>query len=267
MPAWYYFCRPRSMSFHNLTNPLTPPYDLRPLLGLGHRFIPMPPISNGPRELISPHNKTATLRLLERSIRIRCFFADQPPADPHAANTQEYNPRMYIPSDWIPPVYTYPRIVNERMHHFAGAILNEYQPKRGRSNLLPYQRRALQWAQTQDDFVICLTDKNLGFCIMEKTQYIRRVRELLSDEDSYTRLEEDDARHTAAAVETDLRIWYRNFKHSLTREEKKFLTRHLNQVTDPFATFYILLKIHKTPIAQRAVVSYSCPALCLSGLV
>ena len=190
-------------------------------------------------------------------MRIRCFFADQPPADPHAADTQEYNPRMYIPSDWIPPVYTYPRIVNERMHHFAGAILNEYQPKRGRSNLLPYQRRALQWAQTQDDFVICLTDKNLGFCIMEKTQYIRRVRELLSDEDSYTRLEEDDARHTAAAVETDLRIWYRNFKHSLTKEEKKFLTRHLNQVTDPFATFYILLKIHKTPIAQRPVVSYS----------
>jgi hypothetical protein len=92
---------------------------------------------------------------------------------------------------------------------------------------------------------------------MEKTQYIRRVRELLSDEDSYTRLEEDDARHTAAAVETDLRIWYRNFKHSLTREEKKFLTRHLNHVTDPFATFYILLKIHKTPIAQRPVVSYS----------
>ena len=42
---------------------------------------------------------------------------------------------------------------------------------------------------------------NLSFCIMKKKQYIRQVHELLSDEDSYTRLEEDDAQHTAAAVE------------------------------------------------------------------
>ena len=68
---------------------------------------------------------------------------------------------------------------------------------------------------------------------------------------------EEDAHLSCAAVYAEIRQWLRQHCHSLTREEKKFLRRHLDSISDPFATFYILIKIHKTPIASRPVVSYS----------
>lgn len=261
MRAWYYFCRPRSLSFHNLTTTLSPPYDLGPLLGLGPKFIPTPRYSNGPWELDAFSNSKATLHRMERSLKIRCFFADQGD-DSDEENLPEdlpdqYNPRMYIASNFKPPIYTYPWIVQKRFHNFRTEITKAFRRQRGRSNLLPYQRRALQWAQTQDDFVVCLSDKNLGFCIMEKTQYIRRARALLDDPVSYTRLEEEDALFMASAVEAEIKQWIEKYKRVIDRSELKFLRRHLAGVKDPFAVFYILAKIHKDPIGQRPVVSYS----------
>ena len=255
------------MTFHDLTTNLTPSFDLRPLLGLGHKFIPTPRYSNGPRELFREYDRTTTLVRLERALRIRCFFADQeannanPIPDDNSVDDptpSDYNPRMYIQSTWMPPYFTYPGIVQNRMLNFSRGILAQFaHRKRGRSNLLPHQRRALQWAQTQDDFVIALTDKNLGFCIIEKRKYIERVRNLLSDANSYTRLTFEDATLAAAAVSANITEWLTDNKPFITKTEFTFIKRHLNRVTDPFAVFYPLFKIHKTPIATRPVVSYS----------
>ena len=255
------------MSFHNLTTELTPPFDLRPLLGLGHKFIPTPRYTNGLYEIASSDNPTATLHRLERALKIRCFFADQEAnqaeddevPEPNEDQVPEYNPRMYISSNWNPPKYTYPGIVQTRFRNFRLMMSRVFaiHRQRGRANLLPYQRRALQWAQTQDDFVICLTDKNLGFCILEKAQYVRRARSLLSDEASYTKMDELDAIGLAAYVKTQILHWIRDYRLVLTRDELKFLRRHLRMNTDPFAVFYILVKMHKNPIGQRPVVSYS----------
>ncbi|CAJ1951530.1 unnamed protein product [Cylindrotheca closterium] len=249
------------MTFHDLTTTLTPSYDLHPLLGLGHKFIPIPRYSNGPRELLRQFDRTTTLVRLDRAIRIRCFFADQHPtnANPETDNNtdRQYNPRMYVPSDWEPPRFTYPAIVQRRLNNFCNAILEKFVRRQGRSNLLPHQRRALQWAQTQDNFVIALTDKNLGFCIIEKREYIQRVRTLLSDVNSYTRLSHEDAILTAAAVQVEILEWIADNRVYLASDEIKFIKRHINRVKDPFAVFYPLFKIHKTPVATRPVVSYS----------
>ena len=66
-----------------------------------------------------------------------------------------------------------------------------------------------------------------------------------------------DARLYAAGVEADIHQWIRRYRNSLTRDEAKYLRRHLRQNQDPFATFYLLIKVHKDPIGQRPVVSYS----------
>ena len=42
MPAWYYFDRPTNLAFHDLTTS-SAPNNLRSLLGLGLKFIPVPP--------------------------------------------------------------------------------------------------------------------------------------------------------------------------------------------------------------------------------
>jgi len=256
------------MSFHNLCNELTPPLDLGPLLGLGHKFIPTPRYTNGIHEIANFNNSKATLPRFERSLQVRCFFADQregvvEPVEGDLVPDEgppTYNSRMYIPSQWKPPAWTYPQIVRNRFFNFRIAITRLFRMTRSRgyANLLPYQRRALQWAETQDDFVICLTDKNLGFCILEKAQYIRRARELLQDPNSYYRFEDElEAVLYAAGVSADIHNWIQRYRFSLTKEEAKYLRRHLRYNHDPFATFYLLIKVHKTPIGQRPVVSYS----------
>jgi hypothetical protein len=42
MPHWYYFNRPTHLSFHDFTTTIKPCQNLRRLLGLGHKFIPIP---------------------------------------------------------------------------------------------------------------------------------------------------------------------------------------------------------------------------------
>jgi hypothetical protein len=243
------------MAFHDLTTTLQPTYNLLPLLGLGSKFIPTPLFTHGARDLATPGDLTSTMFQFERALRILCFFADQ--GDTDEDEVDQYNPRMYIPSNWYPPQHTFPRIVQQRLDLFMSRILRLYKCRRSHNNLLPYQRRALRWLRTQDDFVIASCDKNLGPCILEKTQYISRVRGLLSNREAYLRLSEAEAHLQVGNLRTALHDWLHDYKHKLPKNEYAFLARHLKNCQHPFGAFYILLKIHKTPIAERPVVSFS----------
>jgi hypothetical protein len=236
------------MAFHDLTTTLQPTYNLLPLLGLGSKFIPTPLFTHGARDLATPGDLTSTMFQFERALRILCFFADQ--GDTDEDEVDQYNPRMYIPSNWYPPQHTFPRIVQQRLDLFMSRILRLYKCRRSHNNLLPYQRRALRWLRTQDDFVIASCDKNLGPCILEKTQYISRVRGLLSNREAYLRLSEAEAHLQVGNLRTALHDWLHDYKHKLPKNEYAFLARHLKNCQHPFGAFYILLKIHKTPIAE-----------------
>ncbi|CAJ1962577.1 unnamed protein product [Cylindrotheca closterium] len=164
IPSWYYFCRPQSMTFHDLTTTLTPSYDLCPLLGLGHKFIPIPQYSNGPREVLRQFDRTTNQHNTNAN------------PETETDTDRQYNHKMYVPSDWDPPRFTYPAIVQRRLNNFCNEILEEFVRRRGRSNLLPHQRRALQWAQTKDNFVIALTDKIWAFASLKNVNiYIEFV--------------------------------------------------------------------------------------------
>ena len=99
MSAFYYFNRPTNLAFHDLTSRLSPPKNLRSLLGLGLKFIPTPHVPTLSSTLFS--DKGAFPRL-HRSIDLRCFFIDSNHLDP-SQPSEGYNPRMYIPSEWKPP--------------------------------------------------------------------------------------------------------------------------------------------------------------------
>jgi hypothetical protein len=243
------------MAFHDLTTSLQPAYNLLPLLGLGSKFIPTPLFTHSARDLATPGDITSAMYQFERGLRLLCFFADQAATDDDEVN--DYNPRMYIPSNWCPPQHTFPGIVQQRLDNFKRSILRLYTRRRSRNNLLPYQRRALQWLRTQDDFVIASCDKNLGPCILEKSQYIDRVRGLLSNRDAYLRLSEAEAHLRVGTLRNALHNWITEYKQQLSKNEFAFLSRHFKNCQHPFGAFYILLKIHKTPIAARPVVSFS----------
>ena len=81
---------------------------------------------------------------------------------------------MYVRSNWNPPppppaLDTSTCCPKALLRQIVTYIRQTIQKKRmGKTNLLPYQIRALQLLQRQQDFLICPSDKNLGLAIIEQ---------------------------------------------------------------------------------------------------
>jgi hypothetical protein len=108
MPTFDYWNRPTKLASHDLTSQLTPLPNLRSLLGLGLKCIPMPFQTTRVSHLSKEGTGTA---YLERSLRIRCFFcAEGPPK-----TSTDYNPKLHVPSQWIPPDEYFPKMLPNRL--------------------------------------------------------------------------------------------------------------------------------------------------------
>lgn len=95
MPAWYYFDRPSHLAFHDLTTLVSPPKNLRSLLGLGLKFCPTP--------CYTTYNLNPTLNRFKRDLWLKTFFA----GNPLEAN-DTYTSKMYVKSSWTPPDWNIP---------------------------------------------------------------------------------------------------------------------------------------------------------------
>jgi hypothetical protein len=262
MPLFQYFNRPTNLAFHDLTSRLSPPQNLRSLLGLGLKFIPTPYKTTLSAKLRS--DKGAFPRL-HRTIDLRCFFIDSPPLDPNASS-MNYNPRMYIPSDWKPPFSLIPRPLSTRLSQFETTISSHFRClKPIRQNLLRHQRFALESLRSQKDFLVVQCDKNLGPAVIEREEYIRLAfRDHLSDASTYRYLDTASVAHTRHRLFSLLRQWLVRYRMSLSKAERTFLTRLESQCLDPFPYFYLTMKVHKTPLKTRPIVS--CTGSLLYGL-
>ena len=63
--------------------------------------------------------------------------------------------------------------MKERLDKFSTTLGKLFKKRMGKTNLLPYQTRALQLLQRQQDFLVCPCDKNLGPAIIERDDYIK----------------------------------------------------------------------------------------------
>jgi hypothetical protein len=254
MPPWYYFVRPTHLSFHDCTTTLPPPKNLRSLLGLGLKFIPTPRFTNYWSRLSDPDDDARTMPRFRRDFSLKHYFT----CDPSETPDDDYNPRMYIPSNWTPPPWSYSHDSRHRTFSFDHHIQAAFRKRRGKPNLLPHQRRALTFLQNSDDFLIVACDKNLGPAIIEKTRYIQLAYlDHLNNHRTYQYLSPTDAETFATRLLGLIRKWLRKYKGALRPSERKFLNHHINANEDPFPVFYLTLKVHKTPLKTRPIVSTS----------
>jgi hypothetical protein len=49
--------------------------------------------------------------------------------------------------------------------------------------------------------------------------------------------------------------WIKRNKNVITNNETKYSKRHIAKNTDPFGVFYLLMKVHKTPLSSRGIIS------------
>jgi hypothetical protein len=251
MPPPQYFYRPTNLAYHDLTLAHRPPDNLKSLLGLGLKFIPTPSHTTRWNMLT---RDGSTFPRLDRSLRLKTFFADKAVDD----DNPDYNPRMYVNSDWNPPPQFHPHTLAKRFETFQASLKRPFRKRSIVHNLHPHQRHALEFLQAQKLFLVVHCDKNLGPAIIERDRYIQFVyRDHLNDPLTYKYLtpdETDIAKHT---LRNKFDLWFADFYKVLTKGERKFLKRHPTTCTDPFPYFYLTIKVHKIPVKTRPIVSCS----------
>ena len=183
-PTWYYFSRPSHLVFHDFTRSKQPAKNLRSLLGLGLKFIPTPRYTNTWKKL-----RELSMPKFTRAIHLRFHFAGT-----NTTQDDTYDPKIYVRSNWTPPHWTMPPVVmTKRLENFSNTLGKLFKKRIGKTNLLPYQTRALQLLQQQQDFLVCPCDKNLGPAIIERDDYIKiAMKDHLLDGRTYRRLSQAD---------------------------------------------------------------------------
>jgi hypothetical protein len=104
-------------------------------------------------------------------------------------------------------------------------------------------------------FIICLTDKNLGPAIIERDVYIRMaLTEHLQNGNAYRRLSPEEASRLVSKTETELKQLITEHAHCLSKAEHTYFERSYN-LGHRIPKFYLTMKVHKTPMSSRPVVS------------
>jgi hypothetical protein len=241
MPIWYYFTKPSNSACHDLCTKLKPPANFRALLGLGLKYIPTPRYTNS-------NNMIGWTDRFRNDIFTKMFMA----------HTESTIPRLFVRSDWTPPIRLINYNLQYRVNNFVKRIFSIFKKKRVRSNMLPYQRRILADLRSSKEHVVFNADKNLGPCIIERAQYIRRaLQDHLLDTTTYTNLTSTQATRYMDSIKNKLQQFIEYYGHKLQQSDIKFLKRTIEMVNDPFPKFYITAKIHKKPWKSRPIVSVS----------
>ena len=252
MPTWQYFNRPTNLSYHDLTLATTSkPANIRSLLGLGLKFIPIPGWT-------APWSKldSMTIQRLRRDMELKCFFAG-------TKSTFDGDMRMYIRSSWTPPPWVFPNEVKYRLNKLTEYVKLAFKKTRKKTeNLMPHQSKALKSLQQSTDLLVVQCDKNLGPALIEYERYIRLVeRDHLSDELSYQRMTSEEANEFAMDTVKAVMTWLTRHHHSATKMERQFIRMSINGNNSPHSIFYATMKVHKSPLKTRPIVSCSGSAL------
>ena len=237
-----YFNRLTTNSYHNLCTKLTPPDGIGLLLGLGLKFC----IQSRRPNNISIDN---TINRFTRDIRLKYLFAGQEEENVHQKNT--FNNKLYIKSDWQPPQAE--TDIENRIDNFKEELMNIRNSinsnTKTSTNLTTIQQNLLIAVRKNNNFVILITDKNLGPAIMEREVYIdRMLTEHLCDGKTYKQLTCLEADNILQDFKEDLHeLLVYTHETSLEDHERIFFERGYKTCTR-IPQFYGSPKVHKSMI-------------------
>ena len=204
----------------------------------------------------------------ERQVRRIAYFRGREETD-----DGNYNPSLYIPSDWDPPR------ANDEIEDALAAFRHRFTACHARymrpslSNVTPTQGKLLETMQNNDEMIIIEADKNLGATIMSRENYIRQgIEEHLRNDRVYKRLtktqvknEQKRLQYLQAAFKGRHRPFRPNENPAtssstgeLTEADYIYLNRAYG-VEDRLARFRMTLKVHKKPNPKMR------PIVCCAG--
>jgi hypothetical protein len=244
-----------NMQYHNLCTHLQPPAGIRSILGFDLKHCV---------QLNTPDTKVeAILARVERDVRIRCMHREGlvPTPDDAADEDYGYDPKIYVKlPNWEPDPCDDIKLEAELLafRNRICSLVAKNKPT-PRSNLNKRQEKLLSSLRRAKQFIIMPTDKNLGPAIMERSTYIKRCfDDHLMNKCTYQELDEHTSRtmryNARAAITKAAEKAIRS--HSIPLAERNYFSRSFREkrIRRP-PQFYLLPKVHKTPMKTRPVVS------------
>ena len=239
-----YFSRPQNMTFHDLCTELKAPEGIGVTLGIGLKFC-----------IQDDHPKNTYLKSFARfqeDVWKQYIFAGK-------ESLCETPKKIYVKSTWIPdPVEEH---VESRISKFSRAILAEHnflrQTGKKSSNLSIVQKSHLNLLRSNKDFVVLISDKNLGPAIMERSLYIKSIlNEHLMDTKTYAKINENEAFATMKYVEEETWKLIDHYSSIISKEEREYFRKSF-PMNKRVPQFYGMPKVHKNklPMPFRPVVS------------
>lgn len=240
LPTTFQMKRPKNMAYHNLCKNIKVPSFVRNLLGLGLKFCPNPKKSSAPTDI--------SLQRLSDDYHRFIFF--------NSSTQNEYEkPPLYINKEWVP---TIPNKYEQRLEKFQDRVTNHFtRVKKCQSNLTLQQERAMKWLKDNPNIIVFNADKNLGPITMDRDEYIFLAhRDHLRNTTAYKRLTTEEKSSCILNVMTKIDTFCDIWHHKKWLSENDMMYIKQNTSTNP-SWFYLLAKIHKTPLKTRPIISYS----------
>lgn len=207
-------------------------------MGLSLKFIPTP------RYAPSTTDVAPSFDRIEREIGLKTFFAGR--------DQEKEIPTLRAKSHWRPPLP--PRQVDYRVNNFLKGLRGLFRQRAGKHNLTPHQQQLLASLQENKSVIIANADKNLGPVGINVEHYIMLGLDHLLDPSTYELLTESQANQDITILWKDIHDWTVRHRSSLPDDMVTFIRDHMDKaLKDPLGFFYLLIKLHKLPIAGRPV--------------
>ena len=144
-------------------------------------------------------------------------------------------PKLYVKSTWCPPFRSIPKEIDQRLTTFFKAIRSLFKKTQGQNNLLPFQRKLLNKLRKQQEVIIYKTDKGLGPCAIEFSQYAQDIMAHLSNPLHYQILPEQEANNLISQIHCKIHTWISKDRKFLDDDAVKYIymTAHLKTAKTP----------------------------------
>ena len=243
MSVWDYFNSPTKLAFHDLTDGDELPVATHTVLGLSNKFVPVPNVPTTRKSAMESFEQ------FQRNLSWKVLFAEE---DPDFVKS-----KLYLKSNKIPPLP--PLRIDRRLCKVEielKKIFNNSLKHNVRDNLSPYQRKLLKILRGLKSVVFALADKNLGPVAVSLARYIKDGLLHLQDASTYIILPEHEAAEEDRQLRVEISEWLSKYRDDLTSEHWAYIRKKLEETADePFGYFYLLYKLHKSPIKTRPVCS------------
>ena len=237
-----YFPLVQNLTFHDHMSTHKLPPTANQLLGLGLKFIPTPRIN------ITVPTLEQTLERFERDLGLKIFFAGED-------SSSSYDPKQLRgKSLWRAPLP--PTEIDNRLQQFNQNMERLFHPCHTTPNLSPLQYTTLQQIKRNPNITILSADKGLGPVGVDTKQYIEWGLKHLMDHTTYTILTEEQANTNCENLYHTIYQWTCKHRKLLDDDTTRYIRDHVEKARkDPLGYFYLLAKLHKSPVSTRPVCS------------